>query len=327
MSPRHLERDPNASPSDLAADLEYSGAQAPRAETSMLNAKRNGTVLVTRLASFATAAALCVTLAGAQETGKPTEKATGAEPTETAPAPRRGIGPEPELNPFEEIVVQDDAQKQMVELFGRVERRLNEIDRLLSDASAGDTSRLADVGPSGIDDLLDLSRRQGKRALEDIDEILKLAEQMEQQCQSPGSSSQCEKPGASGSSGKPSPIDQAGQQSTKRESTPEAPPQTAQSQGEQPKPGDKPDSEDSKPGDDGTPKSPLSKDDPNPSNAPGQNPPGSESELARTINDLDRWGDLPVHARDVFRTEGGGDMPARYRDWIDSYYRRLNERR
>ena len=30
--------------------------------------------------------------------------------------------------------------------------------------------------------------------------------------------------------------------------------------------------------------------------------------------------------RDTFRAEGRGDMPARYRDWIDSYYRKLNRR-
>jgi len=39
-----------------------------------------------------------------------------------------------------------------------------------------------------------------------------------------------------------------------------------------------------------------------------------------------QWGNLPVHVRDLFRAEGGRDLPPRYRDWIDSYYRRLNER-
>lgn len=43
--------------------------------------------------------------------------------------------------------------------------------------------------------------------------------------------------------------------------------------------------------------------------------------------DAERWGDLPVHVRDVFRAEGGGDMPPRYRDWIDAYYRKMHERR
>ncbi|MFT4647027.1 MAG: hypothetical protein ACI9X4_000233 [Glaciecola sp.] len=37
------------------------------------------------------------------------------------------------------------------------------------------------------------------------------------------------------------------------------------------------------------------------------------------------WGNLPLHMRDIFRSEGGSDMPARYRDWIDNYYRRLNK--
>ncbi len=38
------------------------------------------------------------------------------------------------------------------------------------------------------------------------------------------------------------------------------------------------------------------------------------------------WGELPIHLRDIFRAEGGVDVPAQYRDWIDSYYRRLNRR-
>jgi hypothetical protein len=29
----------------------------------------------------------------------------------------------------------------------------------------------------------------------------------------------------------------------------------------------------------------------------------------------------------LFRTEGGGDLPPQYRDWIDAYHRRLNRRR
>ena len=40
----------------------------------------------------------------------------------------------------------------------------------------------------------------------------------------------------------------------------------------------------------------------------------------------DRWGDLPVHVQDVFRGEDSEQMPARYREWIDAYYRRLNQR-
>jgi hypothetical protein len=37
----------------------------------------------------------------------------------------------------------------------------------------------------------------------------------------------------------------------------------------------------------------------------------------------DRWGDLPIQAREVFRNEGSSDLPPQYRDWIDAYYVRL----
>jgi hypothetical protein len=146
---------------------------------------------------------------------------------------------------------------------------------------------------------------------------------MNQQGQSPGSSSTCDKPGATGQGG--SPLDKAGSQQTQREQTPEAPPESAQKPGGK-KPDQPADTRSEPQG--GTPKNPLGTQDPDPRNDPGGNPPGSEQEFAgRTPDNLDKWGDLPVHARDVFRTEGGGDMPPRYRDWIDSYYRRLNERR
>jgi hypothetical protein len=41
-------------------------------------------------------------------------------------------------------------------------------------------------------------------------------------------------------------------------------------------------------------------------------------------NAADRWGDLPVNVRDVFRAQGGSDLPVRYREWIDAYFKRLN---
>lgn len=53
---------------------------------------------------------------------------------------------------------------------------------------------------------------------------------------------------------------------------------------------------------------------------------GAQAVAQRSSDDVEIWGNLPIHLRDIFRAEGQGDMPARYRDWIDSYYRRLNER-
>ena len=243
------------------------------------------------------------------------------------PAPERT--PEPEIRPLDEPRLgqrfeADPQQQEMVELFGKVERRLREIDRLLSDASAGDTTALSGVGESGIDDLIKLSRANCNKAVEGIDRILELAEAMS--CKKPSSSSSssasCENPG----DGPPSPLDKQGQQQTQREQTPDAPPDQASNE---PKPGDeKPQPKPGEPGENGEdPKDPRASNDPDPQNQPGNQPPQSDPHAPAIANGLDKWGDLPVHARDVFRTEGGGDLPPRYRDWIDSYYRRLNKRR
>ena len=65
--------------------------------------------------------------------------------------------------------------------------------------------------------------------------------------------------------------------------------------------------------------------------SPGRNdegaPPGMpQSGKAAAHGDVvDSWGSLPDQVRDVFRTQGGGDMPVQYREWIDAYYKRLNK--
>jgi len=40
--------------------------------------------------------------------------------------------------------------------------------------------------------------------------------------------------------------------------------------------------------------------------------------------DAGRWGELPARVRATFRNQGKDDLPVRYREWIDAYYRRLN---
>ena len=64
-----------------------------------------------------------------------------------------------------------------------------------------------------------------------------------------------------------------------------------------------------------------------PSQRPANEPP-TDPTGAGSPNDpaSDRWGDLPVHVQDVFRGEDAEEMPPRYREWIDAYYRRLNRR-
>jgi hypothetical protein len=221
----------------------------------------------------------------------------------------------------------DAARKEMQELFKKVELRLREIDRLLTDASAGDREALKANADSGMDKLLEGSQQRGREVLQGIDRILELARQLGDQ-----------KPGeGGGGSGEPQPgdgksqLDRRGEQSTEREQTPAKPEQEQSSPS--PEPGEKPGGEKpqgekpgEKPESGTTPKDNKgSKDDPK--NTPGPKPASGATEGPnRNAEGQERWGELPVHVRDVFRIEGGGDMPVQYRDWIDSYYRRLNKK-
>jgi len=221
---------------------------------------------------------------------------------------------------------QDDTQREMIELFGKVERELRAIDKLLQEAARAPSSGSA----SSLAEELRTAQTAGEAVRKDIDRILELAASQQQQSSS-GSSSQQPGPPQPGQSG--SPLDSQGEQSTSREQTPSTPepggaePKPGEGKPEQPgeKPGEKPGGQ--KPDGQGRerPDGPQgSKDDPR------QNPSGDPAAGARgaanpTRDGRDRWGDLPVHAREVFRNEGGKDMPPLYRDWIDAYYKRLNK--
>lgn len=101
-------------------------------------------------------------------------------------------GPDPrELNPFQGEGAAAPRDR-MIELFHEVERRMGAGTELLFDASKGDTSRLAQLGEAGLQDLmqegqqaaaraslasvLEGSRGQGREVLRAIDEILELAQ-------------------------------------------------------------------------------------------------------------------------------------------------------
>lgn len=216
----------------------------------------------------------------------------------------------------------ENAKKEMKELFQKVERRLREIDRLLSDASAGDRAAMKAGADSGMGALLEGSQARGRDVLGGIDRILELAQQLGDEKQSSGGSGSGEP--SSDPSGK-SPLDQRGQESTQRESTPAKPEQGEESPGQKPGEKGQPQEPKPKPGEQ-TPKDGQPSND-DPRNSPGAKPPAHATEGPNRNGDgPERWGELPVHARDVFRIEGGGDMPVQYRDWIDSYYRRLNKK-
>ncbi|MAF66292.1 MAG: hypothetical protein CMJ84_11630 [Planctomycetes bacterium] len=107
-------------------------------------------------------------------------------------------------------------------------------------------------------------------------------------------------------------------QSTTRENTPENPGGEPQGAQEQP-------SEQLPQPSQGQSDDPRAADDPERTNIAGADPRSLATDAPSAIDATDRWGDLPVHVRDVFRYEGGHGLPPEYRDWIDSYYRRLND--
>lgn len=88
-----------------------------------------------------------------------------------------------------------DPQEEMVQLFQSVERRLKDMGSYLLDAGAGDRTKLIEMGQSGILDLLEdgssnapqatggvadllsISRSEGRQVLEEIEQILKIAQE------------------------------------------------------------------------------------------------------------------------------------------------------
>lgn len=217
---------------------------------------------------------------------------------------------------------QSSPQQEMIRLFHRVEARMKEMGSYLLDAGAGDTSKLERMAESGIEellrsaqpnakpsggigDLLTASRAQGEGILEDIDRILKLAAENGGQCSSCASGE-----GSSPKDGQPTP-EQGGQPQNKgKEETPEGP--AEKPGGQEPQDGEEPR---------GNQHDPDASD-----KRPGEQPEYETQDPLHVIDGAEQWGNLPVHLRELFRAEGGQQLPARYRDWIDSYYRRLNRR-
>jgi hypothetical protein len=202
----------------------------------------------------------------------------------------------------------EDMVDELKRLFQEVERNLELIDYQLADAGAGEIP-LSDVGDSGLEKLLRDSQDKSEQVLAGIDKILEIAAQMGQSMGSGMGQSEEPKPGDS-------PLDQERDKGPQdREETPEEP-------GQQPDPEGQ---DQEQPQDDGDPKSPKADQDEG-ENRPGdprQDPGGPPTPPG---DDVDKWGVLPDRVREKFRNQGADELPVRYRDWIDSYYRRLNKR-
>lgn len=111
-----------------------------------------------------------------------------------------------------------------------------------------------------------------------------------------------------------SPLDKERQRGpTQGEKTPEAPkPDGERQDGQQQEP------QGEQPEDDG-PNPPAGQNRPSQPRLDEAGPPVGSSD------DADRWGALPERVQQVFKNQITDDLPLQYRDWIDSYYRRLNK--
>lgn len=224
----------------------------------------------------------------------------------------QGEGPLP-TTPFR----QDDPQQQLIELIQKVELRLIDIDRRLSDASTGSVP-LEAVGDSGIDDLLRQASRDSRQTIQDIDKILEIAQQMGgQQGQSGGQQSPEPQGGES-------PLDsERNRGPQERENTPSEPGEQPQGGEDEQPGGEEPQQE----GEDGSPQPEGGPNDPQGENRPAGEQSQDGSGGPSGADDANRWGELPVRYREVFRNQGGEELPVQYREWIDAYHRRLSKSR
>lgn len=204
------------------------------------------------------------------------------------------------------LLSEQSPQDEMIQLFHEVERTLESIDVELADAGAGEIP-LGEGRESGLDRLLNSAAKKGDAAVSGIDRILELAEKMG------GSCSSCMKPGDDGKP-KDSPLDQERDRGPQqRENTPDAPKDKPEPEGSQPEP------------DEGKqPRDSQKPDEPGGENRPGEVRQDESGAPVGRVNDAERWGMLPERVQQVFQNQLTDDLPFEYRDWIDSYYRRLN---
>jgi hypothetical protein len=218
-------------------------------------------------------------------------------------APSTSQDDDPPVLP-EELIPSQNGADEMLKLFHNVERNLRKIDSVLTDAGAGDTS-LAEVPDSGLDDLLRNTRDMSQQVVADINRILEIAQNSGQ-----GSGMGQQPQPSQGES----PLDKPQDGQLEREQTPDAPQPHPQEEGEQQQSQGENRPEDNH----------EDSDDPG-QNRPGGTPPESEEGPPSDARDADVWGKLPKRTQDVFRNQGRDELPVEYRDWIDTYYRRLNQ--
>ena len=236
--------------------------------------------------------------------GEPSEEEVGLEKVEPGEHPD-DLMPGP--------MQQDARTQELLDLFREVDRKLEEIDTMLFDIGAGERP-LEAPEDSGLGELLGLTRESGDEVIAGIDRILELASEMgdESQSQSGGQGQQSQSQGKPQNQGQPEGQESQGEQQPEPggqdPQEQEGQEQEGQDEGEGEQPQDSPNQ------DEGEGQN-------QPQGAAGENPVGPGSEA----DDTERWGELPERVRETFRNQGGEEAPLFYREWIESYYRRLNE--
>ncbi|MBI1381647.1 MAG: hypothetical protein GC161_11245 [Planctomycetaceae bacterium] len=206
-------------------------------------------------------------------------------------------------------------EEELRRLFAQVERSLRQIDDMLFEAGAGDP--LVDDADSGLAKLLEKTLVESRLTVERMDRILDVAQQMSSQQQSQSSSGQG---GQSGSEGSESGGQQRGQAPRQGQEGGEENPDPSRDLGNSQNPGERPEGQGENQGQ------------PNDGQEGGgtdqqQGSPGApgSAERAAPGTGANPWGDLPPRVQQIFRTQGGEDMPPAYRGWIDAYHRRLGQ--
>jgi hypothetical protein len=218
-----------------------------------------------------------------------------------------------------------DPAAQMQELFGRIEKNLRKIDDLLFEAAGA--PEVAEDDPQRWRAWVGDTRERSEAVLEDIDKLLDLSQQMSSQSRGRSSSNQGQGQQSPESSEQgQSPLDRGGPEGQRRQEGGQQgppPPESGQGeqgsgpegQGQQPPPGGAPQ--------DGTP-SGAEQGGPEGQRGSDRRPAGSERGPGSQAGEIAPWGELPPRVQEIFSNQNAEEMPLLYRDWIDSYYRRVS---
>lgn len=226
---------------------------------------------------------------------------------------------------FASAQAQGNPQEEIKELFKKVEKDLQEIDKLLQQATADSAAGAAAQPKSAAS----TAQKKQKGVSDDIQKIIELIPSSGGNC----SSGQCnnhglKKPGEGGQGQKQSQNQGGGQPRPQGSSAGQKPGEGSQGQQQQEKTaqgaGEAPTTQQSAKPDGGTPDGPE-KSDATPEQKSGKPRDYATDRVNRGKEDAARWGDLPEHAQRAFSNENTADLPMRYRRWIQDFYLRMQK--